>query len=151
MRISRSYEVCTNWFYINLYKSATLLLLPSRSCESDDSMIAKNGKLTIKIFILYYMQGVIVPKWPIIFLKLTSCLKIERKPFTNFTLLGPYDGGSSDSQTSCQALTKEGLDSHSQSNRPPMAKSSLFRGAQTKYRDFIEINFYNEHNGWFSI
>ena len=91
------------------------------------------------------MQGVIVPKWPIIFLKLTSCLKIERKPFTNFTLLGPYDGGSSDSQTSCQALTKEGLDSHSQSNRPPSAKSSLFRGAPTKYRDFIEINFYNEH------
>ena len=49
-----------------------------------------------------------------------------------------------------KALTKEGLDSHSQSNRPPMAKSSLFplRGAQTKYRDFIEINFYNEHV-WF--
>ena len=49
-----------------------------------------------------------------------------------------------------KALTKEGLDSHSQSNRPPMAKSSLFalRGAQTKYRDFIEINFYNEYI-WF--
>ena len=87
------------------------------------------------------------------FVKLTSCLKIERKPFTNFTLLGPLDGDPLTRRRFSdvdKALTKEGLDSHSQSNRPPMAKSSLFalRGAQTKYRDFIEINFYNEHV-WF--